>query len=86
MSNDMKEFMAVMTQMARAGSKMSNGQGFVCGFGFIASPGEDARAAEAFAANLLKSINQDKNTVDLDQGRIIDGVCQVLPVGQKRLR
>ena len=75
--------MTAMSAMAKTGVTMSQGRGFVCGFGFIATSEEDARAAQAFASALLKNLGQAAENGSPDHSNIIDGACSPVPPNKK---
>ncbi len=88
MSKELEACIAAMIAMVKAGKNQSRGGGMICGFGFIASPGEDTRRAQAFANELYKQLGQsypeEENT--LNQGKVIDGVCTPVAEVQKLSR
>ena len=85
MSKELEACIAAMAAMVKAGKNQSRGGGMICGFGFIASPGEDTIRAQAFADELFKQLGQGgpEGVNTLDQGNVIDGVCSSVSEVQK---
>ena len=85
MSKELEACIAAMAAMVKAGKNQSRGGGMICGFGFIASPGEDTIRAQAFADELFKQLGQSgpEGVNTLDQGNVIDGVCTSVAKVQK---
>jgi hypothetical protein len=85
MSKELEACIAAMAAMVKAAKNQSRGGGMICGFGFIASPGEDTRRAQAFADELFKQLGQScpEGGSTLNQGKVIDGVCTSVAEVQK---
>ena len=85
MSKELEACIAAMAVMIKAGKNQSRGGGMICGFGFIASSGEDTIRAQAFVDELFKQLGQSgpEGVNTLDQGNVIDGVCTSVAKVQK---
>ncbi len=72
MPKENDEMITAMRAVMKAGMKMAGKSGFVCGMGFVASPGEDTQAAQRMVRQMLGAQEPLAGNIE-SQGRIIEG-------------